>query len=67
MQLGLVWMALSQCEHHATKHVSSTGIFLFVRNVGRGRDANKKIRSHKTVLFSLNTVNSFCTSSYTIH
>lgn len=29
VQLGLVWMALSRREHHATKHISSTGIFLF--------------------------------------
>lgn len=43
VQLGLVWMALSHCEHHATKHISLTGVFLFVRNVERERDENKKI------------------------
>lgn len=72
MQLGLVSMTLSQCEHHATKHTPSIGIFLFVRNGGQERDENKKIRSHNSALFLLNpfksnAMSSFCTSSNTIH
>lgn len=60
VQLGLICMALSQFEHHASKHVSSTGFFLSVRNVGWEKDGNKKIRFHNAALLSLNwTLDSF--------
>lgn len=42
MQLGLVWTALSQREHHATEHISSTGIFFWLGMEGPGKGCQQK-------------------------